>query len=84
MNHIYSFIFFKKRMKTSQPFELSQLAHDLIGPVKSIEGLVNIAHYQNSKEEAEEICIWLQESSKKIDKRIAEALTNILEGKLKL
>lgn len=64
--------------------ELYQLSHDLIGPLRSMEGLINLSKYPNNKEEAKDICIQLQECSKKMDKRIAEALINISEGKLEL
>ena len=69
-------------MKTSPKLELTQLAFDIMAPIKSMQGLVNLTPYVNSKEDAQNICKRLEKCSKRIDKRIAEAINNISGEKL--
>ena len=65
-------------------FEFNQLVIDMIAPIKSIQGLVNLTQNVKSKKEAQEICMRLQQCSKSLDKRINEAVINVSEGKLQL
>lgn len=71
-------------METNLKFKLTELTHDLIAPITSIRGLVNLTQYVKSKEDAQDICIRLQQCSQRIDKRMTEALSNISGGKLQL
>ena len=64
-------------METNLKFKLTELTHDLIAPITSIRGLVNLTHYANTKEDAQDICRGLEKCAKRIDKRISEAMANI-------
>lgn len=69
-------------MKKNLPFDLTPLVHDLIAPVKSLEGLLSLSMHPKTKEEAEEICFRFQHLTKTIDERITRELINIEKGEV--
>ena len=58
-------------METSKKSELTQLALDIIAPIKSIKGLINLTKYVNSKEDEQEIYKRLEKCSKSIAIKIS-------------
>ncbi len=68
-------------MKTKFQLELSQLTYEITAIMSTIECLVNLTQHLKSDEEVQEICIRLQECSKKLDNKITQSIINFSNGK---
>ena len=67
-------------METSQKSELTQLALDIIALIKSIQGLVNLTKYVNSKEDEQEIYKRLEKCIAEVQLKYQVKRKNYLEG----